>query len=171
MFVRVWWCCCQTSLWLPWWQRVRWSNIDKCPSHCPSITLYLDLLVLPESSRRVQAARRVCDRLMGIPVFPVVSSLFKLQEVWLLFSLSGSSGRSSRSIRMASNTATMGNLPSGTAVCTTIPDILYIPELVWTFTVFLFDWLKRENYQVVATTLFNSAFMNKLNMIPPVAQI
>ncbi|RVE76489.1 hypothetical protein OJAV_G00008730 [Oryzias javanicus] len=32
---------------------------------------------------------------------------------------------------MASNTATMGNLPSGTSVCTTIPDILYIPELIF----------------------------------------
>ncbi|XP_078138671.1 myelin and lymphocyte protein-like isoform X2 [Centroberyx gerrardi] len=30
---------------------------------------------------------------------------------------------------MASNTATMGNLPSGIGICTTIPDILYVPEL------------------------------------------
>ncbi|CAJ1054145.1 myelin and lymphocyte protein-like [Xyrichtys novacula] len=32
---------------------------------------------------------------------------------------------------MASNTATMGNLPSGVGICTTIPDILYLPELVF----------------------------------------
>ncbi|XP_036962648.1 myelin and lymphocyte protein-like isoform X2 [Acanthopagrus latus] len=30
---------------------------------------------------------------------------------------------------MASHTATMGNLPSGIGICTTIPDILYLPEL------------------------------------------
>ncbi|KAL7405108.1 hypothetical protein ABVT39_023907 [Epinephelus coioides] len=32
---------------------------------------------------------------------------------------------------MASNTATMGNLPSGIGICTTIPDILYLPELIF----------------------------------------
>ncbi|XP_056264613.1 myelin and lymphocyte protein-like [Pseudoliparis swirei] len=32
---------------------------------------------------------------------------------------------------MAANTATMGNLPSGIGICTTIPDILYLPELVF----------------------------------------
>ncbi|XP_037617684.1 myelin and lymphocyte protein-like [Sebastes umbrosus] len=32
---------------------------------------------------------------------------------------------------MAHNTATMGNLPSGIGICTTIPDILYLPELVF----------------------------------------
>ncbi|KAK1898297.1 Myelin and lymphocyte protein [Dissostichus eleginoides] len=32
---------------------------------------------------------------------------------------------------MASNTATMGNLPRGIGICTTIPDILYLPELVF----------------------------------------
>ncbi|KAM6940014.1 myelin and lymphocyte protein-like [Xenentodon cancila] len=32
---------------------------------------------------------------------------------------------------MASNTATMGNLPSGVGICTTIPDILYLPELIF----------------------------------------
>ncbi|XP_061584808.1 myelin and lymphocyte protein-like [Cololabis saira] len=32
---------------------------------------------------------------------------------------------------MASNTATMGNLPSGVGICTTIPDILYVPELIF----------------------------------------
>ncbi|XP_021423940.1 myelin and lymphocyte protein isoform X1 [Oncorhynchus mykiss] len=32
---------------------------------------------------------------------------------------------------MASNTATMGNLPSGFGICSTIPDILYLPELVF----------------------------------------
>ncbi|KAJ3614911.1 hypothetical protein NHX12_018480 [Muraenolepis orangiensis] len=32
---------------------------------------------------------------------------------------------------MASNAATMGNLPSGNGICTTIPDILYLPELVF----------------------------------------
>uniref|UniRef100_A0A669DAX6 Mal, T cell differentiation protein b n=1 Tax=Oreochromis niloticus TaxID=8128 RepID=A0A669DAX6_ORENI len=30
---------------------------------------------------------------------------------------------------MASNTGTMANLPSGVGICTTIPDILYLPEL------------------------------------------
>lgn len=39
---------------------------------------------------------------------------------------------SSSSSRMASNTAVMGNLPNGTGICTTIPDILYLPELVRT---------------------------------------
>ncbi|XP_054460072.1 myelin and lymphocyte protein-like [Anoplopoma fimbria] len=32
---------------------------------------------------------------------------------------------------MASNTAIMGNLPSGIGICATIPDILYLPELVF----------------------------------------
>ncbi|KAG7257346.1 hypothetical protein CRUP_029772, partial [Coryphaenoides rupestris] len=32
---------------------------------------------------------------------------------------------------MASNAATMGNLPSGNGICNTIPDILYLPELVF----------------------------------------
>ncbi|XP_073327842.1 myelin and lymphocyte protein-like isoform X1 [Pagrus major] len=32
---------------------------------------------------------------------------------------------------MASHTATMGNLPSGIGICTTIPDILYLPELIF----------------------------------------
>ncbi|XP_029284816.1 LOW QUALITY PROTEIN: myelin and lymphocyte protein-like [Cottoperca gobio] len=32
---------------------------------------------------------------------------------------------------MASNTATMGNLPSGIGIVTTIPDILYLPELIF----------------------------------------
>ncbi|XP_029632455.1 myelin and lymphocyte protein [Salmo trutta] len=32
---------------------------------------------------------------------------------------------------MTSTTATMGNLPSGLGICTTIPDILYLPELVF----------------------------------------
>ncbi|KAL3066457.1 hypothetical protein OYC64_016415 [Pagothenia borchgrevinki] len=32
---------------------------------------------------------------------------------------------------MESNTATMGNLPRGIGICTTIPDILYLPELVF----------------------------------------
>ncbi|KAK5865517.1 hypothetical protein PBY51_019783 [Eleginops maclovinus] len=32
---------------------------------------------------------------------------------------------------MASNTATMGNLPRGIGICTTIPDILYLPELIF----------------------------------------
>ncbi|CAI5681484.1 LOW QUALITY PROTEIN: myelin and lymphocyte protein [Oreochromis niloticus] len=32
---------------------------------------------------------------------------------------------------MASNTGTMANLPSGVGICTTIPDILYLPELVF----------------------------------------
>ncbi|XP_043971411.1 myelin and lymphocyte protein-like [Gambusia affinis] len=32
---------------------------------------------------------------------------------------------------MASNTAMMGHLPSGVGVCTTIPDILYVPELIF----------------------------------------
>ncbi|KAI4833176.1 hypothetical protein KUCAC02_016090 [Chaenocephalus aceratus] len=32
---------------------------------------------------------------------------------------------------MDSNTATMGNLPRGIGICTTIPDILYLPELVF----------------------------------------
>ncbi|CAL8329660.1 unnamed protein product [Merluccius merluccius] len=32
---------------------------------------------------------------------------------------------------MASNTVLMGNLPRGCEICTTIPDILYLPELVF----------------------------------------
>ncbi|XP_026216200.1 myelin and lymphocyte protein-like [Anabas testudineus] len=32
---------------------------------------------------------------------------------------------------MTSNTATMGHLPSGSGICTTIPDILYLPELIF----------------------------------------
>ncbi|XP_067355688.1 myelin and lymphocyte protein-like [Channa argus] len=32
---------------------------------------------------------------------------------------------------MASNTATMGHLPTGCGICTTIPDILYLPELIF----------------------------------------
>ncbi|XP_026159410.1 myelin and lymphocyte protein-like [Mastacembelus armatus] len=32
---------------------------------------------------------------------------------------------------MASNTVTMQHLPSGAGICTTIPDILYLPELVF----------------------------------------
>ncbi|CAL8334406.1 unnamed protein product [Lota lota] len=32
---------------------------------------------------------------------------------------------------MASNTAPMGNLPSGIGICTSLPDILYLPELVF----------------------------------------
>ncbi|KAM6972477.1 myelin and lymphocyte protein-like [Aplochiton taeniatus] len=32
---------------------------------------------------------------------------------------------------MASNTRTMGNLPSGVGICSTIPDIFYLPELVF----------------------------------------
>ncbi|KAM8879841.1 myelin and lymphocyte protein-like [Spinachia spinachia] len=32
---------------------------------------------------------------------------------------------------MAHNTGTMGNLPSGIGICTTIPDILYVPELIF----------------------------------------
>ncbi|XP_008314426.2 myelin and lymphocyte protein-like [Cynoglossus semilaevis] len=32
---------------------------------------------------------------------------------------------------MASNTATLVNLPSGGKICTTIPDILYLPELIF----------------------------------------
>uniref|UniRef100_A0A3B5M8P1 MARVEL domain-containing protein n=1 Tax=Xiphophorus couchianus TaxID=32473 RepID=A0A3B5M8P1_9TELE len=34
---------------------------------------------------------------------------------------------------MASNTAMMGHLPNGVGVCTTIPDILYVPELLQIF--------------------------------------
>lgn len=37
--------------------------------------------------------------------------------------------------KMSSNTAIMGNLPSGIGICTTIPDILYLPELVRCTTV------------------------------------
>uniref|UniRef100_A0A6Q2YWK8 MARVEL domain-containing protein n=1 Tax=Esox lucius TaxID=8010 RepID=A0A6Q2YWK8_ESOLU len=32
---------------------------------------------------------------------------------------------------MASTSATMGHLPSGIGICTTIPDILYLPELIF----------------------------------------
>ncbi|XP_005747178.1 myelin and lymphocyte protein-like [Pundamilia nyererei] len=32
---------------------------------------------------------------------------------------------------MASNTRTMANLPSGVGICATLPDILYLPELVF----------------------------------------
>ncbi|KAM9314971.1 myelin and lymphocyte protein-like [Pholidichthys leucotaenia] len=32
---------------------------------------------------------------------------------------------------MASNTAIMEHLPSGVGICTTVPDILYLPELVF----------------------------------------
>ncbi|MED6264729.1 hypothetical protein CHARACLAT_017795 [Characodon lateralis] len=32
---------------------------------------------------------------------------------------------------MTSNTVTMGHLPSGMGICTTIPDILYVPELIF----------------------------------------
>ncbi|XP_072319077.1 myelin and lymphocyte protein-like [Eucyclogobius newberryi] len=32
---------------------------------------------------------------------------------------------------MASNTATLGNLPSGIRVCTTFPDLLYFPEMLF----------------------------------------
>ncbi|XP_029018860.1 myelin and lymphocyte protein-like [Betta splendens] len=32
---------------------------------------------------------------------------------------------------MTSNTATMGHLPSGCGICTTIPDIFYLPELIF----------------------------------------
>ncbi|XP_060922407.1 uncharacterized protein mala.2 [Limanda limanda] len=34
---------------------------------------------------------------------------------------------------MASSTATMGNLPRGVGICTSIPDILYLPELVFSY--------------------------------------
>ncbi|XP_031153011.1 myelin and lymphocyte protein-like [Sander lucioperca] len=32
---------------------------------------------------------------------------------------------------MASNTGTMANLPRGIGICTTIPDIFYLPELIF----------------------------------------
>ncbi|KAJ8002342.1 hypothetical protein DPEC_G00178880 [Dallia pectoralis] len=32
---------------------------------------------------------------------------------------------------MASTSATMGHLPSGMGICTTIPDIFYLPELIF----------------------------------------
>ncbi|XP_034045165.1 myelin and lymphocyte protein-like [Thalassophryne amazonica] len=32
---------------------------------------------------------------------------------------------------MASNTAVMASLPSGTGICSTVPDVLYLPELVF----------------------------------------
>ncbi|XP_062244411.1 myelin and lymphocyte protein-like [Platichthys flesus] len=32
---------------------------------------------------------------------------------------------------MASSSTTMGNLPRGIGICTTIPDILYLPELIF----------------------------------------
>lgn len=66
----------------------------------------------------------LCPRLM------VRSLLDTAAAVGLRISVISVSSDSSDSSSMASNTATLVNLPSGGKICTTIPDILYLPELV-----------------------------------------
>lgn len=105
------------------------SNITKC------LTLTLHHPEVPTPTHRaapVRAGLRAC--LMEILVFPVCSHWFKQQQRWVQLQSLDRLTPSSSSIRrrMATSTATMGHLPSGSGICTTLPDILYLPELVRT---------------------------------------